>query len=321
MKILTLLSVLTVFAMPPACLAQGAGGASAASPVRDEPTDDLRTRNALSQSEIKRLAEQIEQWNRVEGNAGVPPRVARLRTAAMLKALNVSCVVTDAAYRGPAPDAAAENVYEAACEDGMGYLLTLQGSALKGTACLATVAESLLKCALPANADGKVMAGNVLNRHQIECKVRDSRWLGANAAGMDHIEVACDSGDGYMIRTPHLGLSGKLDVFSCRDALEHGIRCELSSQPGSVSASAADSRPTLAWFKDALSRYGVSCQSKRARIIGRESIKRRYLVEFECTDRPEGLVTFVPAAGDAVNPFESINCETAAVRGIRCEWN
>ena len=32
------------------------------------------------------------------------PRVAKSRTAAMLGVLKVSCVVSDAAYRGTAPD-------------------------------------------------------------------------------------------------------------------------------------------------------------------------------------------------------------------------
>src|SRR3954471_10046419 len=102
MKLLTLLCTLIVFAAPIESFAQGAGPGPA--PIRDEPTDDLRTRNALSQSEMKLLAEQIEQWNRVEGKAGVPPRMARVRTASMLKVLNVSCAVTQAAYRGTAPD-------------------------------------------------------------------------------------------------------------------------------------------------------------------------------------------------------------------------
>jgi hypothetical protein len=28
----------------------------------------------------------------------------------------------------------------------------------------------------------------------------------------------------------------------------------------------------------------------------------------------------VPTAGDTVNPFEAMNCLTAAGRGVRCEW-
>jgi hypothetical protein len=76
----------------------------------------------------------------------------------------------------------------------------------------------------------------------------------------------------------------------------------------------------LSWFKEELSRNGVGCETKRARIVGRESIKRRYLVEFDCADRPEGLVAFVPPAGDTAHPFESMTCALAAARGIRCEW-
>ena len=108
-------------------------------------------------------------------------------------------------------------------------------------------------------------------------------------------------------------------MLGCQDAAKQGVACELSSTARAASPSPADSRPTLSWFKEELSRHGVSCQTKRARIVGRESIKRRYLVEFECADRPEGLVAFVPPAGDTINPFESMDCASAAARGIRCE--
>jgi hypothetical protein len=317
MKLVTLLSLFAVLVLPVEARAQAAGG-EVRVPVNPDAGEDLRTRNALSQAEIKRLAEQVEQWNRVEGS-GVSLRVAKQRTAAMLKVLNVACVVTNAAYRGPAPDVVGKNVYEAACEDGMGYLLMLQGSTLIGTSCLATGDESPVKCALPGNSDGKVIAARLLNSQHVQCTVQDFRWLGANAAGLDHVEVACADGAGYMIRTPHLGLTGKLEVFGCQDAVKQGVRCELSSQAASTRAAVVDSRPSLAWFKDALSRNGVSCQSKRARIVGRESLKRRYLVEFECTDRPEGLIAFVPSAGDTANQFESMSCPSAAERGIRCE--
>ena len=94
----------------------------------------------------------------------------------------------------------------------------------------------------------------------------------------------------------------------------------MSSQAAPAAGRAVDSRPSLEWFKEALTRNGVSCVTKRARIVGRESIKRRYLVEFECSDRPEGLMAFVPPVGDTANAFESMNCEAAAKRGIRCEW-
>ena len=318
MKSSKLLPFLVLLAMPIEGYAQATRGPGPAPPT--EPAEDLRTRNSMSQAEIKRLAEQIEQWKRVEGT-GVPPRVARTRAAAMLRALGVTCIVSDAAYRGPGPAGVAHDIYEASCEDGMGYLLMLQGSELKGLSCLAAGGdESQVKCALPLNADSKVMAGTLLSRNHVDCKVRDMKWLGTSAAGLDHVEVNCEDGAGYVLRSPRLGASGKLEVLSCQEAIKNGVACELSPRDSASTSPGPDSRPSLAWFKEALSRNGVNCENRRARIVGREQLKRRYLVEFECADRPDGLVVFVPSAGDTVNSFESMNCASAAARGVRCEW-
>ena len=97
-----------------------------------------------------------------------------------------------------------------------------------------------VKCALPANSDGKVMAGAVLRRNDIECKVRDLKWLGTSAANLDHIEVACEGGGGYVMRSPQPGSSGKLEVLGCQDAIKQGVACELS--PNAPSAAAVNRR-------------------------------------------------------------------------------
>jgi hypothetical protein len=244
MKLFMVLSALTAMALPIASPGQGVAGTGGAA-SRQEPTEDLRMQNALSQAEIRRLAEQIDQWHRVDGTAGVPPNVARTRTSAMLAVLKVSCAVSDAAYRGQTLDDTGTQIYEAACE----------------------------------------------------------------------------KGGGYVIRSPRPGSIGKLEALSCQEAFAQGVPCELSPQPQPTARPepAADARPALAWFKDALAGNGVLCETRRARIVGRESIKRRYVVEFECVNRAEGLIAFVPAAGDSVNPFESMSCVSAAARGIRCE--
>src|SRR5213075_1786318 len=128
-----------------------------------QPTDDVLTRDTLSQADLKHLAEQMEQWNRSEAKTGVTPRVAKLRTTTMLRVLKVGCAVVDAAYRGTAPTDPEQKVYEAACEDGMGYLLFLKKSSLVGTACLAADGDAFpVQCALSANVDGKMMASKLL---------------------------------------------------------------------------------------------------------------------------------------------------------------
>jgi hypothetical protein len=122
------------------------------------------------------------------------------------------------------------------------------------------------------------------------------------------------------VRAPRPGNAGTLEVMDCRKAGEAGVRCKLTAAAAGEAGAAADARPTLAWFKEALGRNAVPCQVKRARIVGRESIKRRYVVEFECEDRPQGLIAFVPAAGDTVNPLEPLDCPAAAARGIKCQF-
>jgi hypothetical protein len=319
MKLLTLLSILTVLVLPAESLAQASGPPNAGAAGRQEPGEQIMTRDTMSQADLKRLAEKMDQWNRVDGT-GVPARVAKARTGAMLTVLKVPCAVSTAAYRGKAPNDADQHVYEAACEDGMGYLLMLKQTILMGASCFEADQEgSPVKCTLPANADSKMMAGAVLTRNKVPCTVQDVRWLGTSVANLDHVEVACEGNVSHVVRRPRPGESGKLEVVTCQDASTQGIACKLSPIASSAPVASADARPTLSWFKEELARHGVSCQTKRARIVGRESVKRRYLVEFECSERADGLVAFVPAATDKVNSFESMNCVSAAERGIRCE--
>jgi hypothetical protein len=154
------------------------------------------------------------------------------------------------------------------------------------------------------------------------------KWLGQGGTPKaDYTEVACADGQGFVLRTPTPGsIAGNIDVIGCKDAASHGAQCQLSasSVPAAAAAasaaSAVEQRPTLQWFKEALAKNGVSCDVKKARVVGRESIKRRYLVEFQCPQQPRGLVAYVPSPGDTTNPFESIDCDAAAQRKITCQF-
>jgi hypothetical protein len=320
MKPLHLLSVLIVLALPAKSLAQA--GAAPPVPV-GAPTaaEEMYTRDTLSQTELKRLAEQIEQWSLAEGKGTITPQVARSRAAAMVQVLKVDCPIADAAYRGTSPEDPSQHFYEVSCDKGMGYLFLLRETSLSGVSCLSKGGHTLpVDCALPANADRKLLAASILRHRQVECRAREVNWLGASAANLEHVEVACENGTGHVIRSPRPGEPGTLDVLTCADAGKLGIACKLTAQASSAPPSGSDSRPTLSWFQEMLGRNGVTCETRRARIVGRESIKRRYVVEFECADHPDGLIAFVPSAGDAVNTLESMNCATAAERSVRCEF-
>ena len=68
MKLLTLLSLLTVLALPVESFAQAGSQETLVLPAGRNREIEILTRDTLSQSDLKRLAEQIDQWNRVEGN-------------------------------------------------------------------------------------------------------------------------------------------------------------------------------------------------------------------------------------------------------------
>jgi hypothetical protein len=54
------------------------------------------------------------------------------------------------------------------------------------------------------------------------------------------------------------------------------------------------------------------------RVIGRESVDKRYVVEFLCSQPPNGLVGFFPLEGNT-HKFEALDCAAAVERGIVCQ--
>jgi hypothetical protein len=295
----------------------------------------------MSQDDITGLADFVDSTRRLERKDLVSKTQATKRATVMLSALHIDCQLTDAEHiaSGKATvggQPANVGLYEVACGNGMGYLLTLVGlSSASGISCFAASATGRgetsdpakvdLKCRLPANQSLNTMATTVLRNAGATCSAQDLKWLGQSSdPKVDYTEVHCNDDQGLVLRTPAPGSIAKIDVLSCQDAAIHGASCQMSAAATPAAAgtppSAAEPRPNLQWFKDALSKSGVSCEVKKARIVGRESIKRRYIVEYQCPQQPRGLVAYVPSAGDTSNPFESIDCDAAALRKIACQF-
>jgi hypothetical protein len=185
---------------------------------------------------------------------------------------------------------------------------------------------------LPANADLDAMAATVMRIAGTPCVARGVRWLGHSAApDFDYTDVACGDGQEYVLRTPAPGSKGSIGVLSCQAALRLGASCQLtagSSGATAQTASAASGKaapgaqthPDLQWFKNALAKNGFACDVKNARLIGRESIKRRWVVELQCAQHPRGVIAYVPSAGDTLGKFERIDCDTAPARHLQCEF-
>jgi hypothetical protein len=301
------------------------------------------TMGYMSQGDVKGLADFVDTTRLLERKDLVPKAAAVKRSTAILRALAVPCQVTDAQHvaagksmtGGKSVDV---GLYEVACANGMGYLLTVRDfSMASGISCLAASATQSTegsdqakvdsKCHLPANADLNEMATTLMSNAGTQCAASKVKWLGESAEPkLDYTEVACSDERGFVLRTPAPGAAGNIDIVSCQDAVAHGARCQLTSDAAAAPAAgipggapAPQTRPTLQWFKDALSKNGVTCEVQKARIMGRESIKRRYIVEYQCPQQPHGVVAYVPSDGDTVNAFEWVDCATAASRKLPCQ--
>jgi hypothetical protein len=341
MRLSTMLTVSLLLAASSSAIAQhdlppngGLNGAAA-------PEGHIR--GYMSQADISGLADFVDSTRRLERKDLVSKALATKRSMVMLDALHIDCKLTDSQHIASGKTTldgkpVAIGLYEAACGNGMGYLLTLVGlSSASGISCFAASATAqgdagdpakiALKCSLPANANLSGMATAVMRSAGTACDAHDLIWLGQSAEPkLDYTEVACNGGEGLVLRTPAPGSVAKIDVLDCKEAANHGAACQISRSATTVAqastgapSSAAEPRPDLQWFKDALTKNGVSCDVKKARVIGRESIKRRYVVEYQCPQQPHGLVAYVPPAGDN-NPFESMDCDAAALRKIACQF-
>jgi hypothetical protein len=300
----------------------------------------------MSQGDVKGLADFVDSTRLLEAKDLVPKAVAAKRSAAMLKALQISCQLTDARHvaTGKSMDGGkpvAVGLYEAACAGGMGYLLTMRDASIaSGISCLAASAtapgnndraKANLKCHLPANDNLEQMATTVTRNAGTNCAASKVQWLGESAEPkLDYTDVSCKDDREFVLRTPAPGSAGIIVVLTCKDAAVHGAKCQLTAAGSAAAAdtpaaattpmSLEQARPTLQWFKDALRNNGVACDVKKARVVGRESIKRRYIVEYQCPQQPQGVVAYVPSDADTVNPFEWIDCEAAAARKLVCQF-
>ena len=294
------------------------------------------TRDLMSQEQFNKLTEYADRAKRLtkEDKAkgkSLEDMLAEDRAAAtaLTKAMPLSCEVADAMLIAQGPDTVDgktvdTKTYEAACTNGMGYfLISRESLAPYGFSCFAADATRLADvaagrkpgaiCQLPSNADMRVAAGKVLNTAGISCAVRDYRWVGQNAANHTEFdEIACIDGKGYIMIAALPGAAIPVHVETCNQSAGRGLPCKLSDN-GALPV-------TLKTFREALAAQKIACDAtdQTTRVIGQENAKKRYVIEFQCSQQPKGLVAFIPLAGSTSAPFEAIDCKTAVKRGVVC---
>ena len=296
-----------------------------------QPTENSAFNGALTHSELQKLGDFIDRAHMLTGNDAVKAKAAaRDATAKLASELSLACEVIDAEQVGRGKAKAdgktvEVNAYEVACGNGMGYFIVSQGSETPAAmSCFAADAahaadvaagvKSDMYCQLPANRDVKAMAASLMQVAGTSCAVRDLHWFGQSSqTRTEYQEVVCADGKGYLLRTALAGTTSPTSVMSCTDAAKQGLRCKLTDG-GPVATPV-----TLDTFRDALQKQGVKCTPTETRLIGRENVRKRYVVEFACPEMPNGLVAFIPLEDNA-NPFETIDCSQAVARHLLCQF-
>lgn len=243
--------------------------------------------------------------------------------AALAKSIQLPCEVSDASLlnEGTATVNGKDvhiRTFETACSNGMGYFLVEQPPEQStGFSCFAAEhtreidktqgREPGPACALPANADIKAMAGNVLSKLGMPCQVTAVRTVGQETGKSTELtEAACNGGTGYVISSALPGSSRPPSAQTCPDSYKRGVACKLSSNGAPLL--------TMETFKDALAQHNVPCNVENMRLVGKETVKQRHVVEFKCPQQqPNGLVALIPLEGNTA-PFETLDCAQAASR-------
>ncbi len=250
---------------------------------------------------------------------------------ALAAKMPLACQVDKAMLAAEGPETVAgktvhTKTYETACSNGMGYFLTERDSGSpSGITCLAadTLRQQDVKagrkpgifCKMPEIADARVLLTNVITRAGTPCTVTNYRWAGqSSAAHTEFDEVVCSDKKGYMLAIALPGSVAPVRVSTCHDSAMRGLPCKLSDNGGQII--------TIQTFKDALQKRGVACDAgdKDVRVIGRENVQKRFVVEFRCHQHPNGLVAYIPLGSNKA-PFEALDCASAARRGVTCKLN
>lgn len=219
--------------------------------------------------------------------------------------------------------------YEVACNNGMGYFLVSHSpQAPTGFSCFAADAQRQALeakgqkfddiCTLKANRNLTAAATKILKNAGTACAVTKLAWFGQSTASkMEYNEVACSDGKGYILGTTLPGTPLQMSLIGCPEGAARGMKCQLTTV-AAVASNDADPVPTADNLKAALAAHGPACTVTDMRVVGRETVRKRHVVEFLCPEQPKGLVAFIPLGANP-NKYQAVDCPTAAKAGVICK--
>jgi hypothetical protein len=232
--------------------------------------------------------------------AGLQPMVAKTGKA---------CPIAKARYIGQSTS----NVYyELACQSGAGMVLT---AALPATAdrkvssmnCI-TFEQSGQKCLLSTPEQNLAPIKALSTKAAKGCEPSDMRYVLSTVDGSDYYELACKTGEGYMMQVKGDDLTKSI---KCADASFIGGGCTLTDAREAETQQAG-------LYSSLAKKAGFNCDvSKYAAFPVQGNDKE--VVELACKNREDGGVAIFPTAAGA--KAQVLNCARAPLAGYRCSFS
>ena len=231
----------------------------------------------------------------------------------LLSKAGVNCgTVTAAHWMGTSPTDKI-TLYETACSNGNGYVLTqpLAGSAKPLSAVDCIKASMIgLECTLTSKEQieqGIIKLSDAAGKPT--CKPTKARWVVTDpATNNDYYEVGCADGTtGYMFQTDNKG--GFKSVIECVRATRIAGGCTFSQADAGQTADAAT-------YSKLAKQINYPCDVAKYQSYGSENGGPREIVELACKDHPEGAFAMVPTGAGQTGEF--FNCVRATDRGLSC---
>lgn len=223
--------------------------------------------------------------------------------ASYVQAAGIECAVDQARWVGAT--STGEQRYEVGCPsaDGFWFDVSAAGGVSNVMPCLQVTAAGGT-CEFSPAAEQAAWVAALAAPAGRSCAASTARFVGANGTtGQRYYEVGCSDGVGFMVRTNSSNVFESLIECSAAGGIAGG--CTLSDSTAVAVASAEE-------LQARLTSAGIGCayvdnRPPRQELEG----DRRTVVEFSCSDRPWGLVAFLPSASGTA---EQIDCLTAQAR-------
>ncbi len=215
---------------------------------------------------------------------------------AYIVSAGVTCTPTNARYLGAS---ATTSVYEAACQEGPGYILQapLPGLTAATVAIPCIQATGTMACTLTTAAQNQMYLAALAAKAGRTCQISASRYMGSDTkTGTAYYELGCGAQPGFVLGANKTG--GVDRVLSCTEAKSLAGGCTLTDATKVAAQETAD-------YTRRAKAAGFNCDVSKTRSIGQDA-SGGAVVELACSNRPDGMVAVFPVA--AAGRVQLVDC-------------